>query len=447
VTGDADDRELTRTPSGYRLVFPDIGLTIDARQVRWEHGSLYGVVSVRARMAGLKAVTGDTISESRVNLSSDRGRGDIAKALEARGPGIDLDWRGFLEEFAIRILAAEREGRPFTEVGSLPPRVDPGYTITPLLPQGRVAFIFGPGGATKGYLVTALCVSVETGAVIVPGFTPRRGRALYLDWESDQWDIDDRVKRIARGANLPRPPEIAYRECVGPLTDQIDDVEREVRARGVTLVVLDSVGMALSTSREGGDANESTIRLFQALRRLPATVVAVDHVVGAEITTRKRSARPYGSVYKANLARNTYEIRALDSDADQGTVRHIVIRHRKYNMSAQLPDMGFTVRFDNDARAVTWEAEAVQDVPSDETGGYGGGAPATRDLLRRLLERGHMTDDELADEVGRKVDTVRRVLDRYSNKAAKPENRWFNRLPSGAWEALPLAPRSVEDVS
>jgi hypothetical protein len=118
VTGDADDRELTRTPSGYRLVFPDIGLTIDARQVRWEHGSLYGVVSVRARMAGLKAVTGDTISESRVNLSSDRGRGDIAKALEARGPGIDLDWRGFLEEFAIRILAAEREGRPFTEVGS-----------------------------------------------------------------------------------------------------------------------------------------------------------------------------------------------------------------------------------------------------------------------------------------------------------------------------------------
>jgi hypothetical protein len=440
-----DERMLHRTPSGYSLAFHEIGVVLEARQVRWEHGSLYAVVSVRARMSGIRTVAGDVVSESRVNISSDRSRRDVASACEQRAPGIDLDWRGLVEEFAIRVLAAEREGRPFENVGTLPPRVDPGYAIAPILPSGRVAFVYGPGGSTKGYLVTALCVSVETGAVVVPGLTPRRGHALYLDWESDRWDIDDRVKRIARGANLRGSVEIGYRECVGPLTDQVDDVEREVRKTGVTLLVIDSVGMALSTSREGGDANESTIRMFQALRRLPTTVVAVDHVVGSEIRQGAKSTRPYGSVYKVNLARNAYEVRSLDSPADDGTVRHVVIRHRKFNMSAQLPDVGLAVHFDNDQRAVRWEAEEVRAVPGEEdtTGAF---PTSTRQLLRELLERGHLSEEELADETGRKLPTVGRVLRRYGSDAKKPEDRWFNRLPSGKWEALPPTLREVDDA-
>lgn len=432
----------SRTPGGYLVNFTEVGVLIEARQVRWEHGSLYGVVSVRTRMPGVKTI-GGVVTEIRVNLSGDRGRQELAKACDARGPGLELDWRGMIEDASIRMLAAEREGRPFQTVGHLPARIDPGFTIRPLFPLGKVAFLYGPGGATKGFLAAAMCMSVETGVEIVPGLVPTsKGRSLYLDWESDEWDLDDRVKRIAKGIGLARAPEIGYRECFGPFTDQVDDVEREVRKRGITFLVVDSVGMALSVAREGGDANESTIRMFSALRRLNVTTLAIDHVVGSEAKAGGKSARPYGSVYKVNLARNTYEIRPLaPASGEDENVRHVVVRHRKANMSAYLPDLAYAIRFGD--VSVTWEAEEVREAPAGD-GNENVWPTSTRELVRNLLEHGHLSESELADETGRKADTIARVLRRYGSSAKNVEDRWFNRLPSGKWENLPLEPREVD---
>jgi predicted ATP-dependent serine protease len=83
---------------------------------------------------------------------------------------------------------------------------------------------------------------------VIPGLIPKKGRSLYLDWESDDWDIDDRVKKVAAGAGITTKPQIGYRECIGPLNDQIEDIVREVEKAGVTFIVIDSVGMALSAS-------------------------------------------------------------------------------------------------------------------------------------------------------------------------------------------------------
>lgn len=440
------DRSFERTPGGYVLRYPAIGITIEGRYIRWEHGALYAVVSVRAgTIAGVRTVRG-VVAEVRVNLSSDRGRSEIAKACVDRAPGVDLDWRGFMEEFAISVMAAEREGTPFELVGQLPKRVDPGYALAPLFPAGRPAFVYGPPAATKGFLMTAACLSIETGVTIMPGLVPRRGGALYLDWESDRWDLDDRVRRIAKGAGIPGSPTIRYRECVGPLVDQVEDVVREVTRTGTTFLVVDSVGMAQSSAREGGDANEGTIRMFQAVRPLLArgvTVVFVDHVTGAELGSKHRSTKPYGSVFKLALARNTYEIRPLPSASGEEGVRHVVIKHRKANTSDYLPDMGFALRFGEGS--VSWEAEEVRAPAEDEEAGsvY---PTSTRQLIRDLLERGHLSEDELADETGRKVDTVGRVLRRYGPSAKKDEDRWFNRLPSGKWENLPLGPMEVTDA-
>jgi hypothetical protein len=434
-----DDVQFDRTPGGYLVNFTEVGILIEARQVRWEHGSLYAVMAVKTRIKGVKTI-GTTVTEIRVNLSGERGRQELAKACDNRGPGLDIDWRGIIEDASIRILAAEREGRPFQTVGRLPTRIDPGYTIRPLFPREKVAFLYGPGGATKGFLAAALCMSVETGEEVVPGLVPTaRGRAMYLDWESDQWDLDDRVKRIASGLGWPKAPEIGYRECFGPFTDQVDDIEREVHRTGVTFLVVDSAGMALSVAREGGDANESTIRMFSALKRLQVTCLVIDHVVGAEIKPGGRaSSKPYGSVYKVNLARNTYEIRPLPpADGDSEAVRHIVIRHRKANMSGYLPDLAYSIAFDDGK--VRWTAEEVRSVETEETTEREW-PPSTRVKMRGFLERGHAFPQEIADAIEVTVETVERVLRRYGPKAAKEENRWFGRVASGKAENLPVDP-------
>ena len=75
-----DEAAIERTPSGYLLRLEEISVVIEARQVRWEHGALYAVVSVRARLAGVRTIVGDVVTEQRVNLSSDRGRKDVAAA-------------------------------------------------------------------------------------------------------------------------------------------------------------------------------------------------------------------------------------------------------------------------------------------------------------------------------------------------------------------------------
>lgn len=438
-----DEAAIERTPSGYLLRLDEISVVIEARQVRWEHGALYAVVSVRARLAGVRTIVGDVVTEQRVNLSSDRGRKDVAAACADRGPGVDLDWRGFLEDFSVRVLAAEREGKPFETVGRRPHRIDPGFLLAPYLPKGKAAVFYGPGGATKGYLAVAMCVSLATGVQILPGFVPQGiGSPLYLDWESDGWDIDERVKRVARGAGI-EAPEIAYRECVVPLVDQIEDVQRQVTNGHHDLLIVDSVGMALNPKREGGDANESVRALYQALRPLGITAILIDHVVGAETKLGTRSSRPYGSVYKENLARNTYEVRPLKPVPGETGVRHITIRHPKANMSDHLPTIGLQVLFAEDA--VRFEAEPVQQVPIEEENA-GGGPTSTRNLIRAVLEAGHLTEAEIADEIGRKLDSVGRTLRRYSSTASSPDSRWFNRLPSGRWENLPMGLARVSDA-
>lgn len=431
-----DDVEFKRTPTGYQLRIDEAGIVLEGRQVRWEHGTLYAVVSVRARLTGVRTSAGDVVTEQRVNLSSDRGRSDVAKACGERSPGLDIDWRGFVEEFAIRALAAEREGQPFETVGQLPRRIDPGFTFVPYIPRGMPVIFYGPGGAGKGYLVTALAVSHATGVEVIPGYAPRgRGNVLYLDWESDKWDIDDRVKRIAAGLGI-EPPTLQYRECVQPFVDQIDDITREVHRGSIDFLVIDSSGMAMSSRREGGDANESTRAMFQAIRPLRITTALVDHVVGSETKAGSKSARPYGSVYKENLARNTYEVRPLAPIPGENGVQHVSIRHQKHNVSAALPTLGVAIEFE--PGTVRFRSEAVRQVPAEEDTAW---PTSTRALIRRLLDdNGHMTPEALADETGRNADSIGRVLRRYGPNATNPRDRWFNRLPSGRFENLPLGP-------
>lgn len=442
MTNAIADVDLLRTPTGYTLRFDEIAVVMEGRQVRWEHGALYAVVSVRSKIAGVRTSGGDVVTEQRVNLSSDRGRKDVSAACADRGPGVDVDWKGLIDEFSIRILAAEREGKPFETVGRRPQRIDPGFVLAPYLPKGKAAIFYGPGGATKGFLTVAMCVSLATGVEIIPGFHPPAvGRPLYLDWESDGWDIDDRVKRIARGAGI-QPPEIAYRECVVPLVDQIDDVVRQVHRDSHNFLVIDSVGMAMNPKREGGDPNESVRAMFQAIRPLGVTTVAIDHVVGAETKVGSKSSRPYGSVYKENLARNTYEVRPLPSVPGETGVRHITVRHAKGNMSDLRPIVGIQVIFDQDS--VRFETEPVRVIEAEDEGhAY---PTSTRDLIREILARGHLTDEAIADEIGRKVDTVGRVLRRYGVSAKHPADRWFNRLASGSWENLPIGAVEASDA-
>lgn len=398
-----------RTGLGYALTRPEVATEIKVGQVSRSRGELVAELTVSCAMPAIASQTGH-IFRGRFNLSSPTTRGTMAKHLASRTNGVGIDWPEMLELFCMAVLTAESEGQPFVRVGRQPARIAERYLVEPLLPLGKTTILFGDGGVGKSYLAVGMAVSVETGTEIVPGFRPVRMPVLYLDWESDYADLDERVKAVCVGADI-EPIEITYRRCIGPLRSQLEAVAQRVAADQTGLVIVDSVGMAMGTSSEtAGDSNQGAIELFEALGELGAgrntgvTVLAIDHVSKEAAGRETGAGKPYGSGYKAFLARSTWELRqGRDKDPD-GTM-HLGLYHRKANSSRELAPIG--LRYVNDdGRAVHWQNESITEVSLEKGLSY----PSR--INNALRDGGPMTDSELADYTGIDISNLRVTLSR-----------------------------------
>lgn len=114
------------------------------------------------------------------------------------------------------MLDGERQGTPIVMVGGLPRPVGVNYRLDPMLPLNMPVILYGEGGSGKSTFAAAIAVSVQSGIVVVEGFIPRRANVLYLDWEGDQDQINDRVRGVAAGAHVPEVVEFA----IGHVSDR-----------------------------------------------------------------------------------------------------------------------------------------------------------------------------------------------------------------------------------
>jgi hypothetical protein len=405
--------EFAKRGLGFAAQFDDLGAELAVDRLHRSRGELHGELTVTCSF-----VKTGHIHRARFNLSSTSARSSLAKVLAARTPKANIDWFDVLEQFCSSVLAAERDGSPIVPVGRLPAQPAQMYRLTPLLPRDKATIIFGAGGTGKSYLACAIAVSVATGRSLL-GYQPEPAPVLYLDWETDQFEIDGRVKAVSAGMGLTETPEIHYRSCAGSLDDMTEDVARFVAEESVGLVVIDSVGMAAATAHDGSDANESTIKLFTSLRYFGTTILAIDHVTGADVESGRGSQKPYGSIYKVNLARSVYELRrAREADPD-GTL-HLGLYHRKVNGGRLQQAIGIAVT--HGETAVSFRREEIFDLDLEM------GLSISK-RLERALRTGPKTDFELADEIGEGVEKVRAKLSHFSGRSprrlfVKVDGRW-----------------------
>lgn len=356
-----NEAKFSRRGLGYAAYFPDGDVTITYDRVKVRSGDVHGELAVRS---GHPAAPRDGhLLQSSFNASGSRSRADMAKQLGNRAPGIKVDWVDHLERFCRYILAGEREGAPIVVAGGKPPATaGVRYAMYPLLPLNRPTIVFGPGGSMKSYVAAAALVTFATGESVVKGWrVDAPGQVLVIDWEADQEEWDDRVARIAAGIGI-EPPRYHYMAGVRSLVDEAEKIARYRAEHDIALVIVDSVGMASPTAREGGDANETAIRLFQALKFIGGTALLVDHVTkdGAE---RTNAHRPYGSIFKENLARQTWELRKGGDDEDESDVVEVAVFDRKRNARGRLRPFGLDIRFGDGT--VTFER--TEDVPEGMT--------------------------------------------------------------------------------
>lgn len=336
-------------------------LTIEVSQLRSRGGSPLALLSTSSTIDTARRIPGsDRVLNAEVWLLSDSSRMSYANALTRLIPApagaSSIDFSAVLEEVAQRVIDAEN-----SPVGVV--RLDPQAKIKPtlwlvenIIPMGKPTILYGAGGVGKSILASALAVSVQMGVPWM-GRKVRQSEVLYLDWETDETDIAGRVQAVAGGLRvLQDDPSIRYASLVKPIEDRVTQLARYVAEEKIGLVIIDSVGMAMSSARDGTDASETAIRFFRALRGLNTSVLALDHVAGADMkAASKGAAKPYGSVYKWNSARNAFELRENREPDSKGA--HLVLKHRKSNIGPRSPDLYMTM--DWQPTGVTFASERV----------------------------------------------------------------------------------------
>jgi hypothetical protein len=164
--------------------------------------------------------------------------------------------------------------------------------------------LFGSGGTDKSTLMAHLCVCAVTGHRWL-GRATRRGRVLYLDWESSGDTVTWRVRRIARGQDVTLPlGQFIYKRIRRPILAALDEIVTLIKRYRPTYVVIDSMGFSM-----GGDTQKEALvlQVFEALsgpvEENEVCLIFVDH------TPHSNTEKEYGSEYKRNAVRAQWLIK------------------------------------------------------------------------------------------------------------------------------------------
>lgn len=366
-------------------------------RLRRERNELTGELSVTLPAATPGAHTVDGIvSAGDLNFSSVQARSTRAKLLADRANLSGVDWHGYLEEFCLRVIAAERHGRPAVVLADIAAddedeqdgvwSID-GFLVLKELPM----VIFGDSGSGKSYFVLWLA-----------GMLARSGvHVLYADWEFSEREHRKRLARLFQ----PMPKGIYYARCDTPLAHQADRLQKMIREHGIGYVICDSIGFAVDGPAE---AQESARTYFKALRQLKIGSCNIAHIPkqrddGAE-------AQIFGSTFFKAGARSAWFCDKATANPP-GELR-FGMHHRKTNIGELQPSRGYKLVWD---RAIT-RLETIDIKSVDELASQ---LPPL-DRMKRLLSSGEpMTPKAIGEELNLTMGTVRSVLSRHKTQFVK----------------------------
>lgn len=401
---------------GYRMDVVEEGIAIAIDRLNESRGEMSGELTVQRAPEG-------HIMRSRLNLTSSASRKQAAMFCKERAPGVD--WVGIFERFAISVLDQERDGEPAQLIGHLPLRPAVDWLLEPLLIRGTATMLYGEGGIGKSTMTAAIALSVACGRGILEGWSVKSATpVIVIDWESDSADWNDLFQLLRAGMGY-EPPPVHYMAGKGALPGMIHRVARQIDETGAGLIIVDSVGLATPSAREGTDANESALRLFSALRSLGVTSLLIDHVSKSQVANNSAAMGPYGSVYKTNSARSVYELRAAAEDEDGSRV--VVMHHRKANRTRRQDPVAIRItRDDAHIHLERTEMPATEPAIGRET-------EKGSDRVLAVLRAGPATRKQIAEMTGLKIGPIGVWLNR---ELAGKVRRVDNDARESVWELV-----------
>lgn len=347
---------------------------------------------------------------SGINLTSASTRKSMAKYMEEKTE-LDIEWLKMIEQLTAFAFMREREGQPFVKVGGegkIPPRV---YRIEKLMEEKQLTWFYGEGESGKTTLADAMALTVQ-GWLMPLGLRGEFGEVLVLDWETDENEHNRRIRMIAKGQTVIDVPEVHYREMAAPLVRDARIIKRYIEKNNIALVIIDSVGMAMGTGARG--EGDPIMPMVAAMREWNVTVACLDHLSKSDSSDAGPKRKPINSIYKWNIARSAFEVRA-HAEEEKNYI-DIALYHRKSNNGKHWHSMGWQVTFGEEA--TYFKPKDMMSVPELAAGA------TQKEQIKAVLRGGSQFQPVIADRTGIPDNQVRAILSRYKTDFVKDGERW-----------------------
>jgi hypothetical protein len=155
----------------------------------------------------------------------------------------------------------------------------------------------------------------------------------------------------------------------------------------------------------------------------------VDHVNSEQAKSKQLAGKAYGSIFKRNWVRLSYEIKRVQDSPDPNH-HHLGLFCAKRNNGLRFEPSGLRWSVNDELSA--WEREDI------DTDGFAEALPAWQRIMGILRSEGPKTVADLVDETGLTRGTV--------SSALAKRGEVFERLPGGLYQLRPMPPQPVDDT-
>lgn len=361
---------------------------------------------IRVEVTVENALFGRVVGPVGLNILSAESQTRFATACAKRVNGLDQKiWHALVVHACAVVVKQWRQPTPTLDLRQVEAAGPTEYVIPLLLPRSETTVLYGDGESGKSLLALRIAYAVAMGSTLPWGDQAGQCEVLYLDWETNPKTVAGRLKRLAEGDG-ESVPRIHYRQCFRPLTDEVRSVREEISKKDIGLVVVDSIGFALT----GALVEDETARAgMNALRQMdPATRLVVAHVSAETARQTTGKASPFGSRFFWNGMRSGIEVRRAEDQPREDTI-DLGVYHRKSNDGVHHRPFGLRARFAGPAGPIQFSPGQLDEVPE-----LAMRTPLSV-RLRALLRGGARTTAELAEELDTSSGSVRMMAGRMSD--------------------------------
>jgi putative DNA primase/helicase len=285
----------------------------------------------------------------------------------------------------------------------------PTFLMEPWLTNPSYNLIYGPKGLGKTFVTAGIAVTVATGGKMLDWKAPKPEKVLYIDGEMDCFELQERIERMSMGLNYDNlhilsVPDMVRRNYDAPVLRD-ERVQRylidKLTGEGFKMVVLDNVSALFPSGDENKKESwENPDGFMKELRAKGVTVILVHHC--GKLNAEGRSSGPRGTSSIEDALNMSIELEPVPGhDPEDGCA---LIMHWRKNRSV----IGTAVK------KKQIELLGGRDPRNPLYFEYMEGRTETQSrIIKAYKATPTMTQEDIAKAVGSRSGTVSKVLKEY----------------------------------